>query len=153
MFHLSRPSSSIVHSTATVKGPLLTFDFWLAQWFYFGTKKKTRNETEIIVTFSPVESHYRDFDLCSRDPGESMIHHRHVVVQVHLTCLLFCFHLLLSAVFFWERFDADLTEQFRFGRQNSSGVSHFWHPICRSRNINSNWINWNVYKCSCVQIM
>jgi hypothetical protein len=62
-------------------------------------QKKTRNETEIIVTFSPVESHYRDFDLQSRDPAESMIHHRHVVVQVHLTCLLFCFYLLLSAVF------------------------------------------------------
>ena len=76
-------------------------------------KKKTRNETEIIVTFSPVESHYRDFDLCSRDPGESMIHHRHVVVQVHLTCLLFCFHLLLSAVFFlgkiWRRFDGTVS--------------------------------------------
>ena len=42
MFHLSRPSSSIVHSTDTVKGPLLTFDFWLAQWFYFGTKKKNK---------------------------------------------------------------------------------------------------------------
>ena len=113
MFHLSRPSSSIVHSTDTVKGPLLTFDFWLAQWFYFGTKKKTRNETEIIVTFSPVESHYRDFDLCSRDPGKSMIHHRHVVVQVHLTCLLLCFHVLLSAVFFlgkiWRRFDGTVS--------------------------------------------